>query len=160
MTNGVQTKRLIELRAFRFSWSCAGGRVETDKGLVDGGTSILTEADRLFVLVVRQLLMRRRFLIRERPVGRVGAGLKTERERHVFTSRVVGADGALFESHGFCELSIETLFLELCLGDGAVVGDKVSIVKGLKKNATGDALPYACNLGDEFSNDSENDTVD
>lgn len=43
-----------------FDWRGDGGRVNTDSGIVDSGTGSMTEDDRLFVEVVRELSFKKR----------------------------------------------------------------------------------------------------
>lgn len=55
MTEAVQASSLVGSRVTEFDWRGAGDESETDKGVVDGVTSIITEADHFFVKSVQQL---------------------------------------------------------------------------------------------------------
>lgn len=54
--------------------------------------------------------------------------------------------GPFLSSLTFCGLEVDTLVSEICLGDGAVAGKKVAVVKGLKKSVAGDATLCACDV--------------
>lgn len=41
-----------------FDWRGGQGEVETDEGLVNSGTGIMTEDELFFVLIIRELLLR------------------------------------------------------------------------------------------------------